>query len=412
MDRSDDDQGSRIGRDPGASLCSPSQGRPHRGPHSTAGRPAPRAVHSQRNNSRWLAQASPQPRSLDHSCIAVARSATIAAEAESSFCAFWKAVRASSSLLSIISQLPRARVGPLYTASQDVARADPSAGRVSQADWRPHRKAGVASPPRVFPPARSRSHDEPPALCAVTDRHRVSSYTRGERQGGESETAFPAAASATGERICSGDGLARSEEESITTAPVHSSSPCRLPTSIVASHLCRTVNGPFVLDVRRIFQARRPSSQAQPPYEIRPEHLAPLARRAPYRPRPRVRLRGLQRRLGNAPADLGVFHVFYDLASRRPCVTRSARKGYDLPTPVQTQSIPLVLSGTDLLARAQTGTGKTAAFGLPMIERLLLRSTRRPRRVPRAGWCSSPPASWHFKSSGRSRPTGHRCGCA
>ena len=58
--------------------------------------------------------------------------------------------------------------------------------------------------PRVFPPARSRSHDEPPALCAVTDRHRVSSYTRGERQGGESETAFPAAASATGERICSG----------------------------------------------------------------------------------------------------------------------------------------------------------------------------------------------------------------
>ncbi len=61
-----------------------------------------------------------------------------------------------------------------------------------------------------------------------------------------------------------------------------------------------------------------------------------------------------------------------------------ARKGYDLPTPVQTQSIPLVLSGTDLLARAQTGTGKTAAFGLPMIERLLLRSTRHAStRAPR-----------------------------
>ncbi|HVH29904.1 MAG TPA: DEAD/DEAH box helicase [Vicinamibacterales bacterium] len=54
------------------------------------------------------------------------------------------------------------------------------------------------------------------------------------------------------------------------------------------------------------------------------------------------------------------------------------RLGYTQPTPIQSKSIPVVLSGADLLARAQTGTGKTAAFGLPMIERLLVRSRRRP----------------------------------
>ena len=60
------------------------------------------------------------------------------------------------------------------------------------------------------------------------------------------------------------------------------------------------------------------------------------------------------------------------------------RLGYLRPTAVQSESIPLVLGGSDLLARAQTGTGKTAAFGLPMIDRLLVRSPRRPgTRAPR-----------------------------
>ena len=45
--------------------------------------------------------------------------------------------------------------------------------------------------------------------------------------------------------------------------------------------------------------------------------------------------------------------------------------GYITPTPVQAQAIPLVLQGHDLMAGAQTGTGKTAAFVLPMLQKLL-----------------------------------------
>ncbi len=49
-----------------------------------------------------------------------------------------------------------------------------------------------------------------------------------------------------------------------------------------------------------------------------------------------------------------------------------SRLGYEKPTAVQHRAIPLVLSGRDLIARAQTGTGKTAAFGLPIVDRLLV----------------------------------------
>ena len=46
------------------------------------------------------------------------------------------------------------------------------------------------------------------------------------------------------------------------------------------------------------------------------------------------------------------------------------QKGTPPPTPIQTQAIPVILGGRDILARAQTGTGKTDAFALPLVEML------------------------------------------
>jgi ATP-dependent RNA helicase RhlE len=59
-------------------------------------------------------------------------------------------------------------------------------------------------------------------------------------------------------------------------------------------------------------------------------------------------------------------------------------QGYPEPTPVQREAIPAILAGRDLLAGAQTGTGKTAAFALPMLQRLAARRSPDGRRPVRA----------------------------
>ena len=67
----------------------------------------------------------------------------------------------------------------------------------------------------------------------------------------------------------------------------------------------------------------------------------------------------------------GVTLTFADLGLGAETLRAVLDAGYDTPTPIQAQAIPLAMKGRDLIGLAQTGTGKTAAFTLPIIERLL-----------------------------------------
>ena len=60
--------------------------------------------------------------------------------------------------------------------------------------------------------------------------------------------------------------------------------------------------------------------------------------------------------------------AFRKLALTEPVLKALAHEGYTTPTPIQQQAIPFILQGKDLLGCAQTGTGKTAAFAIPILE--------------------------------------------
>lgn len=75
---------------------------------------------------------------------------------------------------------------------------------------------------------------------------------------------------------------------------------------------------------------------------------------------------------------------FTDLALIEPLQKAVSESGYTTPTPIQIQSIPHLLEGKDLLGCAQTGTGKTAAFALPILQRLYKNHRRPEPKYPRA----------------------------
>ncbi len=86
--------------------------------------------------------------------------------------------------------------------------------------------------------------------------------------------------------------------------------------------------------------------------------------------------------LGAAPEPASAASGFVELGLSEPVLRAVAEMGYTQPTPIQAQAIPTVLMGRDVLGCAQTGTGKTAGFTLPMLD--ILAGSRARARMPRS----------------------------
>ena len=96
---------------------------------------------------------------------------------------------------------------------------------------------------------------------------------------------------------------------------------------------------------------------------------------------------------------------FQDLRLSEPLLRAIGEKGYTDPTPIQQQAIPPVLEGRDLQGCAQTGTGKTAAFTLPMLQLLAAEPAPKGRRPIRAQVLdTAPPQANQVDASARNYP--------
>jgi ATP-dependent RNA helicase RhlE len=78
------------------------------------------------------------------------------------------------------------------------------------------------------------------------------------------------------------------------------------------------------------------------------------------------------------PEGISVLTTFSQLGLAEPVLRAVTAEGYEIPTPIQARAIPLFLTGRDMVGLAQTGTGKTAAFVLPLLTRLLADNKKAP----------------------------------
>ena len=115
-------------------------------------------------------------------------------------------------------------------------------------------------------------------------------------------------------------------------------------------------------------------NRPQSPQKKHPHHR-------PHAPRPHAEAQNAPESAPIAPSA-PVHTTFAALSLAEPLQNALKADGYERPTPIQAQAIPPALDGRDLLGIAQTGTGKTAAFALPILNRLLATLTQgeKPRR--------------------------------
>jgi superfamily II DNA/RNA helicase len=110
------------------------------------------------------------------------------------------------------------------------------------------------------------------------------------------------------------------------------------------------------------------------PASLEPDAAEPVAQEAAAAP--------AAAELPNEALPTEELAVFADTGLSEPILRAVAEKGYVHPTPIQAQAIPVVLAGRDIMGVAQTGTGKTASFVLPMMD--ILHGSRARARMPRS----------------------------
>ncbi len=113
-------------------------------------------------------------------------------------------------------------------------------------------------------------------------------------------------------------------------------------------------------------------SSRPPRDDFRPRRPAPRGDgSAPRRPRrPTETNLAMTDQAPAMPAEPAPLPTFADLGLSPETLKAVSDAGYEEPTPIQARTIPLMLAGKDVIAQAQTGTGKTAAYALPMLERI------------------------------------------